>query len=118
MKTQLLTEYSTKNFKLTEGERKFIKTFLSENDCCAQTPSELLDDNFSCKCLEDFEDMYPELSKNQIGGYLSSLQEKGVIYLEERMGARATSTNIWFFEPDLYWVNDLYLETLPKNIRF
>lgn len=67
--------YSNKNFSLTLNEEKFIKTFLSENGCGAQTPDDLLSDNFSCQCIEDLNGIM-SLTKNQIGGYLSSLQEK------------------------------------------
>ena len=118
MKTQSLTEYSTEDFKLTTGEQTFIKVFLSENSCGANTPEGLIDDNFSCQCLEDLEGQFSGLTRNQIGGYLSSLQEKGVLMFEERQGARCTAKNMFTFEPDLYWVNDSYLASLAQDLDF
>jgi len=116
-----MKNYSNTDFTLTEREQSFIKIFLSENGCGAQTPEELIDDNFSCQCGEDLEEIFGSLSRNQVGGFLSSLQEKQVIWKEERDGDfckssnRATQMN---FEPNLYWVNDSYIESLPSELDF
>lgn len=101
--------------KLTENEKDFLLNFLENNGCGAETPRELLDDNFSCQCIEDLRYIFPNLSNNQIGGYLTSLQEKGVIYLDERDGAVCESSNPikkLNFEPDLYWVSNEFLEEI------
>jgi hypothetical protein len=116
--TQTLESYSNEEYNLTKNEQVFIKVFLSENDCGAKTPEELLEDNFSCQCLEDLEGTFSGLSRNQIGGYLSSLQEKGVLMFEKRQGARANDKNMYTFEPDLYWVEDSYIESLDADLDF
>ena len=116
--TQTLDKYSNKEYNLTKNEQVFIKTFLSENGCGAKTPEELLEDNFSCQCLEDLESTFSGLTRNQIGGYLSSLQEKGVLTFEKRQGARANNKNMYTFEPDLYWVDESYIETLDADLDF
>ena len=116
-----LDKYSNEEYNLTEKECKFIKTFLSENGCGAQTASELLDDNYSCQCLEDLNDIFEDLNKHEISGLLGSLQSKGVINLEERSGPYYTGTNkinSYSFEPDLYWCDSDYLETLDKDLKF
>jgi len=118
--TQKLQNFSNKEFVLTEGEQQFIKKYLDHNDCGATTPGQLLEDNFSCHCIEDLRDIFG-LTNNQIGGYLSSLQEKCVITLEERDGDICKSKNRIIqmnFEANLYWVNDSYLESLDENLSF
>lgn len=105
---------------LTKREQEFILKFLKANGCNASTSEDLLEDNFSCQCLEDLEDVFPELSKNQIGGFLSSLQEKNVLWLDERDGSICKSKSriaMMNFEPDLYWVNDSFLEE-NSNLTF
>ncbi len=117
-----LIGYSNSEFNLTENEAKFIKVFLNENGCGAETPLHLLEDNFSCQCIQDLRDVYTSLSNSQVGGYLSSLMEKGVIWVEERDGAvckypfgTIQESN---FAPDLYWVGDYYLESIDPEIEF
>lgn len=113
--------YSTKDYNLTDGEQDFIQKFLWANGCAAETPSELLEDNYSCQCVEDMREELTDLSHNQVGGYLASLQEKGVIYIEERMGPICESNNtvkIMQFEPDLYWANEDYLAQLDPDLLF
>jgi len=112
------TNYSSLDYQLTQKEEGFIKIFLSENGCGAQTPENLLADNFSCQCIEDLGDIFTGLSNNQIGGYLSSLQEKGVLMLEKRDGPKATNKNRWTFEPDLYSAEEGYLQSLSSNLDF
>jgi len=112
--------YSTKSYNLTEKEASFIETFLSENGCGAKTPEELLDDNFSCQSLGDLSELY-DLNKHEIAGLLSSLQNKGVLWLDDRDGPEYTGSNRMkelSFEPDLYWVSDEYLEELDKEVEF
>jgi hypothetical protein len=87
---------------LTLKESKFLAQFLSENGCLATNSSQLLEDNFSCQCVKDMMDW--KYSKNEIAGYISSLESKNVIMIETRSGR----------EPDLYWVNDWYLEELVE----
>lgn len=117
----IIEDYSNSEFELTENESIFIKVFLSNNGCGAETPEALLNDNFSCQCLEDLRELFSGLSNNEIGGYLSSLQEKSVIWLEERDGSICKSNNRMArltFEPDLYWVDDSYLESLKADVNF
>jgi len=87
------------NKDFTKGEQEFILKFLSNNECGATKSEELLQDNFSCQSLEDIHDIMSEYNKHQASGYLSSLENKGVIYIEERRG-----------DCDLYWINDSFLE--------
>lgn len=114
--------YSTKDYKLTDNEQDFIQKFLYNNGCGAETPSELLGDNYSCQCIEDLREEMTDLSPNQIGGYLASLQEKGVLTLDERMGpiceVGASRMKRFQFEPDLYWANEDYLEQLDPDLDF
>jgi hypothetical protein len=93
---------------LTERETEFITKFLAMNGCGATDAESLLDDNFSCQCLEDLNESM-DLTPNQIGGFLSSLQEKDVIWCEERPKREG---------PNRYWVNDSFLETLPEDFKF
>jgi len=89
--------------------------------CGAKTPEELIDDNFSCQCLEDLYSIFDYLNKHEITGLLSSLQTKGVINLEERSGPIYEGTNkieSFNFEPDLYWCDTEYLKTLNNTINF
>jgi len=109
------------NLNLTEKEQKLVSVFLSYNECGATTPEELLEDNYSCQCIDDLRDI-TDFSNNELGGLLSSLQEKGILQLEERKGAtlpkNATRSQMMNFEPDLYWVNDSFIETLPEEMVF
>lgn len=113
-----MINYSTTEFKLTENEQTFIKLFLANNGCGATTPEELIDDNYSCQCIEDLNEC-TNYTPSQIAGYLGSLTEKNVIWIEDRDGSvcksksRVAQMN---FEPDLYWVNESYLESLPKEM--
>jgi hypothetical protein len=110
------TKYSNENYNLTEKECDFIQKFLENNGCGASTPGELLSDNFSCQTIEDMEDF--GYSKHQVAGLISSLIEKQVIFVEDRDGPKANKKNFMTFEPDLYWVDDNYLESLDENLKF
>ena len=104
--------------ELTEKELNFFKRFLDYNGCGAKTPKELLEDNFSCQCIEDLRDVFPEVSNNEIGGLLSSLEVKGFLNLEERDGSFCKSKSKakqMIFEPDLYWASDSVLEELEDK---
>jgi len=99
---------------LTLKERNFILKFLNNNDCGASSSEELLDDNFSCQTIQDLRKIMPELSINQIGGFLSSLQDKGVLILEDDRGYEVNPrTRKREKLLDLYWVDEDFLE---KNI--
>lgn len=111
--------FSSSEYTLTENEQKFIKAFLGNNGCGASNPEELLGDNFSCQTFEDLVDLFTEMTQPQIKGTLGSLVDKGVIFIEDDRGYED-----WMMKrpkmklPDLYWVNDSYLETLDPNLEF
>jgi hypothetical protein len=108
--------YSNQNYNLTEKESVFVQKFLDNNGCCANNPGDLLADNFSCQTIEDMEKF--GFTKHQVHGLISSLMEKEVIFIEKRDGAKANTKNYITFEPDLYWINDEYLESLPEDLDF
>jgi len=123
----MLKDYSSESYPLTVNEQRFIKGFMGENGCGAKTPGDLLNDNYSWQCIEDLRTNMKDLSNRQIAGYLSSLQDKGVLGVEVRDGKVFESTckneedlkvlrdN---FEADLYWVLEEYLTTIPSNLQF
>lgn len=122
MKT-IQENFSSKEYQLTEGEALFIKEFLSNNDCDARDVDTLLGDNFSCQSFEELVKIFSNLSEPQIKGYLGSLIEKQVIFLEDdRRDAYATLFQIkgkkYKKLPDLYWVDDSYLESLNSEVSF
>ena len=74
------------------------------------TPEDILMDNFSCNTIEDIREIFKDtLSNKQISGLIGSLENKGVLWVEERNGLEDK------FEPDLYWVDDDFLETLENK---
>tara|TARA_R100001244_G_C5114123_1_gene121879 strand:+ start:224 stop:640 length:417 start_codon:yes stop_codon:yes gene_type:complete len=113
------------NYKLNENEQFFMIRFLANNGCGAQTPDSLLGDNYSCQSMEDFNELFENLSDQQIGGYLSILEQKGVIYADERIGEGGhfvkKGKNVIFVEedlPTLWWATEDYLEGLNPNWKF
>jgi len=96
---------------LTKREQEFLLEFLKSNDCGARSSEDLLQDNYSCQCIEDLREIMPYLSTNQIGGFLSSLQEKGILYIEDDRGY---DFNVLTQKreklPNLYWIGDDFLE--------
>lgn len=113
-----MANYSNENYTLTEKEQNFIQKFLENNGCCALTPEDLLSDNFSCQTIEDLRDC-TGFSKHQIAGLLSSLIEKQVIFVEDKRGFEYNPRGGKGEKlPDLYWVDDNYLETLDPNLEF
>ena len=99
---------------LTSREQDFICRFLAANCCGANNSEQLLNDNFSCQCVADLQSVFKDLTANQIGGFLSSLQEKSVIWMDERDGSICKSENRIKqinFEPNLYWVENSFLES-------
>jgi hypothetical protein len=100
---------------LTKKEQKFIKEFLSSNGCGATNSQELLEDNFSCQCFTELEEIFEYLNKYEISGLLSSLMKKQVLWCEDERGSEI---NYWSKKmekiPDLYWVNEWFLEENPK----
>jgi len=106
---------------LTEKETIFIKTFLKSNDCAAETAGELLEDNYSCQTMQDIRDMFKEeFTPKQISGILSALEQKGIIWVDERDGRDVPNSKklIWNFEPDLFWVSEEFLSELPADTKF
>jgi hypothetical protein len=107
-------------YNLTEKEQSFITEFLRNNGCGANTPQDLLADNFSCQSIEDLREV-TGFTNHEIAGLISSLENKSVIWIEERDGAICKSNSRvaqMNFEPDLYWVSEEYLESLPLNEAF
>ena len=94
-------------YSLTGMEKLFINAQLKENDCGAKTASDLLEDNFSCKSMEDYLELAPNFTAATIGGFLSSLEKKDVIYRDEDEG-----------RPVVWWVTEAYLESLEPSAEF
>ena len=104
---------------LTEREQEFIKKYLMMNDCGAETASDLLADNYSCQTMEELICTFDDLSIKQISGFISSLQHKGVLYLDDNRGTDYDVFNKKASKlPDLYWVSDSFLEVLPQEKNF
>jgi DNA-binding MarR family transcriptional regulator len=93
-------------FNLTNLETILINTQLQENGCCAETAEELLGDNFSCISMRDFREN-TKLTSQTIGGGLSSLEKKGVIWRDDDQ-----EDNI------LWWVTEDYLESMNPTQKF
>ena len=105
---------------LTSKESIFLTKFLSINECGAKTPGDLLEDNFSCQTLRDLREL--GYNKNEVAGYISSLEEKNVLMIEDGRGPENPFIKIKGRKqkmlPDLYWVTGDYLETLDSNWNF
>jgi len=93
-----------KNIKLTQNEAKFLTTWLETNECGAENALDLIDDNFSCHTVESIM-LETGMSFQQVGGFISSLESKGILWVEERRQERL---------PDLYWIDVDFLELLDK----
>jgi len=116
------TPFSNVDFTLTVKEQKFIQLFLANNGCAANNAETLLVDNFSCQCMEDFDDgLFEDYSIHSVSALLGSLEKKAVIFCDVRSGKRCKSTNSttqFNFEPDLYWVTESYLKSLNPETKF
>lgn len=97
--------------KLTEKENSFLMQFLEANDCGANTPNDLLLDNHSCHSMENLTDIMQE-TPQEIRGYISSLEEKGIMTIEDD---RAKGFPSGEKLADLYWVNDSFLEEMKER---
>ena len=106
---------TTTTYNLTENEQYFIIRFLANNGCGAENADHLLGDNYSCQSMEDFNELFEDLTDQQIGGYLSSLEQKGVIWADERIGEMCMAGDSL---PNLWWASDYYLESLNPNWSF
>ena len=106
---------TTTTYNLTENEQYFIIRFLANNGCGAENADHLLGDNYSCQSMEDFNELFDDLTDQQIGGYLSSLEQKGVIWADERIGEMCMAGDSL---PNLWWASDYYLESLNPNWKF
>ena len=95
-----------KQFNLTKLETLLINTQLKENGCGAETAESLLVDNYSCMGMSGFRE-YTKLDSQTIGGALSSLENKGVIWRDDDQ-----EDNI------LWWVKDDYLESMNPTAIF
>ena len=99
---------------LTLNEKAFLWEFLENNGCAAETPEDLLNDNFSCQCVDDLEETI-NYTPNQIRGFLSSLIEKGVLWLEERDSLRIVNDTTL---PHLYWMSEEVLKEMNPKLTF
>ena len=102
-------------YNLTLNEKFFITKFLANNDCGAENADTLLGDNFSCQSMDDFKLLFKDLTEQQIGGYLSSLEQKGVIWADNREGEMCMAGDSL---PNLWWATEDYLESLNPNWSF
>ncbi|CAA6807071.1 MAG: Unknown protein [uncultured Sulfurovum sp.] len=89
--------------KLTNKEESFLKSFLEENDCGASTANDFLCDNFSCQNVEDLVEKL-DVSAQVIGGFISSLEQKTIISIEERNN-----------DCDLFWIEESFLEAIKDS---
>ena len=96
---------TTTTYNLTENEQYFIIRFLANNGCGAENADHLL----------DFNELFEDLTDQQIGGYLSSLEQKGVIWADERIGEMCMAGDPL---PNLWWATEDYLEALNPNWKF
>jgi hypothetical protein len=97
------------NFKLNTMESMFINAHLKhliENG--AETAEELLDDNYSWASMQDYFELFETFTKQTIGGYLSSLEQKGVLCRDEDDDRGLT---LWFITED-------YLESMNPTQKF
>jgi len=102
--------------RLSKKELNLFKVFIKDY----KNLEECLSDNFTCQCIEELRDI-TGLSNKVIGAILSSLQDKGIITLEERDGAVCKSRikiQQMNFEPDLYWLSDEFLKSLNPELDF
>jgi len=97
-------------YNLTTNELAFINTHLNNNGCGAETAESLLGDNYSCLSMEDYREIMPNLKDSQIGGYLSSLEDKGVLWRDDDGLSRGV--------PILWWADEDYLESLNPTENF
>jgi len=111
-------------YELTENEMYFMIRFMANNECGANTPDYFLGDNYSCQDMDSLKKLF-DLNEQQIGGYLSSLQQKGVIWSDERIGEGGRfvkkGRSVIFVEedlPTLYWLTEDYLESLIPDWNF
>lgn len=111
-------------YDLTENEMYFMIRFMANNDCGADTPDYFLVDNYSCQDMESLTNLF-DLNEQQIGGYLSSLEQKGCIWKDERIGEGGKfvkkGKNVFLVRedlPTLWWLSTDYLESLNPNWNF
>lgn len=117
-KMNSVQKYSTDDISLSPGEAIFVEKWLQHTDNGANTPAELLNDNFSCKAFQDFRELFDELSDARIKGYISSLEKKCILMIEDDRGYEYNPGFKREKLPDLYWINDSYLEKLPQDLSF
>jgi hypothetical protein len=68
---------------LTKNEQNFVNTFAKENWTGCETWSDLTHDNGTTWVLPKVFSFFPNLTESQVGGYLSSLEKKGVMFHED-----------------------------------
>ena len=94
------------DFNLTEKEISFVKRHFELIGNGAETPEELIDNNYSYATPKEF--VNETRNKFQVAGLISSLESKGVIVLDE--GALDTE--------DCYYISYGFLEALPREESF
>ena len=108
-------------------QQKLLKTQVETNDCVIIAIGNYVNDEspdieieFALNAdTEELFGMFKELFKNisdqQIGGYLSSLEQKGVIWADEREGEMCMAGDSL---PNLWWATEDYLEAINPNWNF
>ncbi len=83
---------------LTEKETTMLKAFVQEGiDCCGfegMTADDLIDDNMTYNNADDLKDSLG-WTKQEIGGVMSALSDKGLIF-DCGDSPRSAQTNDWF----------------------
>lgn len=94
---------------LSDKEAEFLRVHfeLANENCGAVSIDDLLEDNFSCATIEDFQREL-DLDKHQISGLISSLEKKGIIWMEDREDEGL---------PNLYWISDEWLKEQPNDFE-
>lgn len=92
-----------KNYELTEKETSFVNVMLEVNRSGADAWKSLVVDNFSCV---DTSDLKSVGNRKVIAGLISSLEEKGVIEIEDRSDVG---------ERDIYWFTMSFVEFMASK---
>ena len=81
--------------KITDKEWQILECHFGLNG--SKNLQGLIAENYSAVCIEDYKDE-TDLNQNQIAGLISSLEDKNLIFLEER--PKSEGPNLYWFNPD------------------